>query len=157
RPVPTPSSPARRCSAARAGATPSRRCALPRRPRASERTMPWTIRARRAERPAAPQPARVPSGGPPPDPAAERRTCLRALIWDVDGTLAETERDGHRVAFNDAFAAANLPWRWSVERYGELLAISGGYERLLHDIAQRNDAPRAAAEREALARELHRR
>lgn len=33
---------------------------------------------------------------------------LRALIWDVDGTLAETERDGHRVAFNDAFAAISL-------------------------------------------------
>ena len=35
---------------------------------------------------------------------------LEALLWDVDGTLAETERDGHRVAFNLAFAEAGLPW-----------------------------------------------
>jgi phosphoglycolate phosphatase-like HAD superfamily hydrolase len=82
---------------------------------------------------------------------------LRALIWDVDGTLAETERDGHRVAFNDAFAAMGLPWRWSVERYGDLLATSGGLERLLRDLAERGVAPRAACERLALARELHRR
>jgi HAD superfamily hydrolase (TIGR01509 family) len=82
---------------------------------------------------------------------------LRALIWDVDGTLAETERDGHREAFNDAFAAMALPWRWSVERYGELLGTSGGLERLLRDLAARDDAPRSACERLALARELHRR
>ena len=82
---------------------------------------------------------------------------LRALIWDVDGTLAETERDGHRVAFNDAFASIGLPWRWSVERYGDLLTTSGGLERLLRDLAERDEAPRAAGERLALARELHHR
>lgn len=82
---------------------------------------------------------------------------LRALIWDVDGTLAETERDGHRLAFNDAFAAMGLPWHWSVDRYGELLTTSGGLERLLRDLAERDDAPRSAGERLALARELHRR
>jgi HAD superfamily hydrolase (TIGR01509 family) len=82
---------------------------------------------------------------------------LRALIWDVDGTLAETERDGHRVAFNEAFATMGLPWHWSVERYGELLATSGGLERLLLDLATRVDAPRIATERLVLARELHRR
>lgn len=82
---------------------------------------------------------------------------LRALLWDVDGTLAETERDGHRAAFNDAFAAMGLPWHWSVERYGELLGTSGGLERLLRDLAERDDAPRSTGERLALARELHRR
>jgi HAD superfamily hydrolase (TIGR01509 family) len=82
---------------------------------------------------------------------------LQALIWDVDGTLAETERDGHRKAFNDAFASMALPWRWSVERYGELLSTSGGLERLQRDLAERDDAPRSAVERLALARELHRR
>ncbi|NJK99791.1 MAG: HAD-IA family hydrolase [Spirulinaceae cyanobacterium RM2_2_10] len=56
---------------------------------------------------------------------------LKAVIFDVDGTLAETERDGHRVAFNQAFAAAGLDWDWSVELYGELLAVAGGKERLL--------------------------
>ena len=82
---------------------------------------------------------------------------LQALIWDVDGTLAETERDGHREAFNDAFVAMGLPWRWNVERYGELLSTSGGLERLQRDLAERDDAPRSAVERLALARELHRR
>jgi HAD superfamily hydrolase (TIGR01509 family) len=55
---------------------------------------------------------------------------LRALIFDVDGTLADTERDGHRVAFNRAFARSGLNWDWSVELYGELLAIAGGKERI---------------------------
>ncbi len=55
---------------------------------------------------------------------------LKALIFDVDGTLAETERDGHRPAFNQAFADAGLDWHWSVERYGELLEVSGGKERM---------------------------
>lgn len=55
---------------------------------------------------------------------------LRALIFDVDGTLAETERDGHRVAFNRAFAEAGLDWHWTVSLYGELLNVSGGKERI---------------------------
>ncbi|MEO1620167.1 MAG: HAD family hydrolase [Cyanobacteria bacterium J06632_3] len=55
---------------------------------------------------------------------------LKALIFDVDGTLAETERDGHRPAFNQAFADAQLDWDWSPERYGELLEVSGGKERI---------------------------
>lgn len=55
---------------------------------------------------------------------------LRALIFDVDGTLADTERDGHRVAFNSAFAAAGLDWEWSVELYGKLLQVTGGKERI---------------------------
>ncbi|MGV2826767.1 HAD family hydrolase [Myxosarcina sp. GI1(2024)] len=55
---------------------------------------------------------------------------LQALIFDVDGTLADTERDGHRVAFNRAFAEAGLDWHWSIDLYGKLLAISGGKERI---------------------------
>lgn len=55
---------------------------------------------------------------------------LRALIFDVDGTLADTERDGHRVAFNHAFAKAGLDWDWSVLLYGELLNVAGGKERI---------------------------
>ena len=55
---------------------------------------------------------------------------LKALIFDVDGTLAETERDGHRPAFNQAFLDNKLDWNWSVERYGELLEVSGGKERM---------------------------
>jgi HAD superfamily hydrolase (TIGR01509 family) len=80
---------------------------------------------------------------------------LRALIWDVDGTVAETERDGHRLAFNAAFQALGVPWRWDVARYGKLLNVTGGRERLLHDMASRADAPEGDAERDKLARELH--
>ena len=54
-----------------------------------------------------------------------------ALIFDVDGTLADTERDGHRVAFNRAFEACGVPWRWDEAHYGDLLRITGGRERLL--------------------------
>lgn len=55
---------------------------------------------------------------------------LKALIFDVDGTLADTERDGHRVAFNQAFKEAALDWDWTVELYGELLQVTGGKERI---------------------------
>ncbi len=55
---------------------------------------------------------------------------LEALIFDVDGTLADTERDGHRVAFNQAFEEAGLDWDWTVELYGELLQVTGGKERI---------------------------
>jgi len=55
---------------------------------------------------------------------------LEALIFDVDGTLADTERDGHRVAFNMAFAEAGLDWTWDEALYGELLAVTGGKERI---------------------------
>lgn len=57
---------------------------------------------------------------------------LQALIFDVDGTLADTERDGHRLAFNQAFAEAGLDWDWSIELYGKLLAVTGGKERIRH-------------------------
>lgn len=63
-------------------------------------------------------------------------TQLNALIFDVDGTLAETERYGHRVAFNRAFADANLNWNWSESLYGELLEISGGKERIRYYLQQ---------------------
>ncbi|CAK0772785.1 Protein CbbY, chromosomal [Gammaproteobacteria bacterium] len=55
---------------------------------------------------------------------------LTTLIFDVDGTLADTERDGHRVAYNQAFAEAGLDWEWSVALYGDLLQVSGGKERM---------------------------
>lgn len=54
----------------------------------------------------------------------------QALIFDVDGTLAETERDGHRMAFNAAFREAGLGWTWDEALYGELLAVAGGKERI---------------------------
>lgn len=56
---------------------------------------------------------------------------LQSLIFDVDGTLAETE-EYHRKAFNQTFVDAGLDWHWSRERYRDLLAVSGGKERILH-------------------------
>lgn len=55
---------------------------------------------------------------------------LSTLIFDVDGTLADTERDGHRVAFNLAFADAGLGWHWQEDLYGALLTVAGGKERI---------------------------
>jgi len=55
---------------------------------------------------------------------------LKALIFDVDGTLADTERNGHRVAFNSAFADVGVDWQWGEALYGELLAVTGGKERI---------------------------
>jgi HAD superfamily hydrolase (TIGR01509 family) len=60
-------------------------------------------------------------------------TGMQALIFDCDGVLVDTERDGHRVAFNKAFADLGIDTEWSVERYGELLKIAGGKERMTRD------------------------
>jgi HAD superfamily hydrolase (TIGR01509 family) len=81
---------------------------------------------------------------------------IDAILWDVDGTLAETERDGHRVAFNQAFHAADVPWRWNEQHYGALLAVAGGRERLLHDMQFQEYAPIELKDREQLAQRLHR-
>ena len=58
---------------------------------------------------------------------------LKAIIFDVDGTLAETE-ELHRIAFNTAFADSDLPWHWSRDQYRTLLEVSGGKERIRHFI-----------------------
>jgi HAD superfamily hydrolase (TIGR01509 family) len=69
---------------------------------------------------------------------------LRALIFDVDGTLAETEL-AHLAAFNAAFAAAGLGWRWSEAEYARLLATTGGKERIARHARERGLAVEAAA------------
>jgi len=80
---------------------------------------------------------------------------LVALIFDVDGTLADTERDGHRVAFNLAFERAGLEWHWSQTLYGELLAVAGGKERMCHYIEQYCPADGQAEALKALVPALH--
>ncbi|MDJ0507862.1 MAG: HAD-IA family hydrolase [Crocosphaera sp.] len=80
-------------------------------------------------------------------------TQLNALIFDVDGTLAETERYGHRVAFNRAFEEANLNWNWSESLYGELLEISGGKERIRYYLQQYH--PDFTGDLDSLIPQLH--
>ena len=55
---------------------------------------------------------------------------LSAVFWDVDGTLADTEMDGHRPAFNMAFQELDLPFVWDEALYNRLLAIPGGLRRV---------------------------
>ena len=57
---------------------------------------------------------------------------LQALIFDCDGVLVDTERDGHRVAFNQAFAKKGLNIEWDVHLYGDFLKVAGGKERMRH-------------------------
>ncbi|SFC95276.1 haloacid dehalogenase superfamily, subfamily IA, variant 3 with third motif having DD or ED [Thiohalospira halophila DSM 15071] len=80
---------------------------------------------------------------------------LKALLFDVDGTLADTERDGHRVAFNRAFADAGLDWHWDEPLYGELLAITGGKERIRHYLAQHRPDEDLPADLDGLIADLH--
>jgi HAD superfamily hydrolase (TIGR01509 family) len=55
---------------------------------------------------------------------------VRTLIFDCDGVLADTERDGHRVAFNETFREFGLPVEWSEDEYAVKLRIAGGKERM---------------------------
>jgi beta-phosphoglucomutase-like phosphatase (HAD superfamily) len=80
---------------------------------------------------------------------------LHALIFDVDGTLAETERDGHRPAFNAAFREFNLPWEWNDTLYGELLSVTGGKERIRYYAERHVPEMLARADFPELVRRLH--
>lgn len=66
-----------------------------------------------------------------------------ALLFDCDGVLVDTERDGHRVSFNQAFKEKGLDLEWDVDLYGELLKIGGGKERMTHHF-ERTGWPAAA-------------
>jgi len=79
---------------------------------------------------------------------------LKALIFDCDGVLADTERDGHRVAFNKAFAKKGYNVEWDVELYGELLEVAGGKERMRHYFEQ-TGWPEGCAGKDSLIKELH--
>ncbi|MGH8566067.1 MAG: HAD-IA family hydrolase [Gammaproteobacteria bacterium] len=81
------------------------------------------------------------------------RPALRALIFDLDGTIADTE-EIHRRAFNQAFAEHGLSWAWSPAEYADLLSISGGRERILH-YARQMPPPSHGAQFIELAGRLH--
>ena len=80
---------------------------------------------------------------------------LEALLFDVDGTLADTERDGHRVAFNLAFRDAGLDWEWDADLYGELLAVTGGKERIQFYLENYNQDFAAPADLDSFIAGLH--
>jgi beta-phosphoglucomutase-like phosphatase (HAD superfamily) len=81
---------------------------------------------------------------------------LEAILWDMDGVLADTERDGHRPAFNQAFQESNLDTEWDEDRYGILLETGGGKERMT---AHWNEvgwpSKIAESDREQKVKELH--
>lgn len=86
---------------------------------------------------------------------------MTALIFDCDGVLADTERDGHRVAFNQVFAENSVAFEWTDSAYQQALKVGGGKERLRAllspDFTTRHDLPSDAAELEALIASWHRR
>lgn len=81
---------------------------------------------------------------------------MQAILFDCDGVLVDTERDGHRIAFNRAFGAKGLPIEWSVERYGELLKTAGGKERMRRHFDE-TAWPVAEEQRDAFILALHKR
>lgn len=79
---------------------------------------------------------------------------LKALIFDCDGVLVDTERDGHRVAFNQVFAQKGYSFQWGIELYGELLKIAGGKERMRF-FFDKNGWPPDITDKDALIKEMH--
>ena len=77
-----------------------------------------------------------------------------AVVFDVDGTLVDSERHGHRVAFNLAFQEFGLPYTWDEDEYGDLLRVTGGRRRIDGYLARQG---MAEEERSALAAALHER
>jgi HAD superfamily hydrolase (TIGR01509 family) len=86
---------------------------------------------------------------------------MTALVFDCDGVLADTERDGHRPAFNQAFREFGLPVEWDVEEYGRRLKIGGGKERMASlftpDFVAANGLPEDQAGQAELLAAWHRR
>jgi HAD superfamily hydrolase (TIGR01509 family) len=86
---------------------------------------------------------------------------MPALIFDCDGVLADTERDGHRPAFNQTFREFGVPIEWSVEEYAEKLRIAGGKERMASELTpefvRANGLPEDAAGQADLLAAWHKR
>jgi len=79
---------------------------------------------------------------------------IKALIFDCDGVIVDTERDGHRVAFNRAFQAIGLDVEWDVALYGRLLEIAGGKERMKFYFDE-NGWPENIEDKDTFIKEMH--
>ncbi|KAL3628936.1 hypothetical protein CASFOL_027982 [Castilleja foliolosa] len=84
----------------------------------------------------------------------------KALLFDCDGVLVDTKKDGHRISFNDTFAEKELGVTWDVDLYGELLKIGGGKERMtayFNKVGWPEKAPTSEEERKTFVASLHKR
>ena len=86
----------------------------------------------------------------------------KVLLFDCDGVLADTERNGHRVAFNQMWSEFGVPWQWDVEEYGRKLRIGGGKERMASLFSEPEflavfHPPENDAERQDLVKKWHQR
>ncbi|ONM26602.1 Haloacid dehalogenase-like hydrolase domain-containing protein [Zea mays] len=94
------------------------------------------------------------------DRAAPAGAFPAALLFDCDGVLVDTEKDGHRISFNETFAERELGVSWDVELYGELLRIGGGKERMTAYFNQTGwpaKAPKTDDKRKEFIASLHKR
>jgi beta-phosphoglucomutase-like phosphatase (HAD superfamily) len=82
---------------------------------------------------------------------------IRAVLFDVDGTIAETEGEGHLPAFNQVFQEFGLSWHWTSDDYAALLKITGGAERMLAHARQINDVAMVSESGQATIAQMHRR
>ncbi|KAM1128971.1 hypothetical protein ACFX2I_038758 [Malus domestica] len=92
--------------------------------------------------------------------ASSFSTLPSALLFDCDGVLVDTEKDGHRISFNNTFKEKELGVTWDVDLFGELLKIAGGKERMttyFNNTGWPENAPKSEEERKAFVVSLHKR
>ena len=83
---------------------------------------------------------------------------IKAIIFDQDGVIIDTERDGHRVAFNKTFKEFGFDFQWDVDYYHELLQVAGGKERMRHHLHTKGFGREVKPEEEdELIKALHKR
>ncbi|KHN05797.1 CBBY-like protein [Glycine soja] len=90
--------------------------------------------------------------------ASSSSTLPSALLFDCDGVLVDTEKDGHRISFNQTFQERELGVTWDVDLYGELLKIGGGKERMtayFNKVGWPANAPTGEQERKEFIASLH--
>jgi HAD superfamily hydrolase (TIGR01509 family) len=79
---------------------------------------------------------------------------MEALIFDCDGVIVDTEKDGHRIAFNKAFSAKGIDAEWGVDEYRELVQVAGGKERMKHYFNYKG-WPALYTDKDLLIKDLH--